>query len=217
MMLTQKCKRLMVVLSLCSLFVLSVLLVCDQLFIRIVRSQANQGPDLNPDESKKDEFRLVKILKDTKLNHSSLQRIDAIRGLRDLAKSRRILSEDGIRTIADNLDVNKNTVLSGVQDSNGSEVVVVRETHLDPPEETYPAIGALMYVGKAALPSVLKIIETSDSETLHSQNATFVLLHNFGEDMDLAINFLIETSKKTTSKLGKDRLLTLAGNLKAQR
>src|SRR5262249_12961572 len=65
--------------------------------------------------------------------------------------------------------------------------------------ERYPAVVALFAIGKPALPAVTEVIETHESDSLESENATLVVYLIFREDPSAGIKYLEEASAQAST------------------
>ena len=75
----------------------------------------------------------------------------------------------------------------------------------------YPAVGALEEIGKAALPALLKAIETHESSSLETENAMEVLIYlSRGKQRSEYVDYLKEEAAKASSKEASERLLKAA-------
>lgn len=70
----------------------------------------------------------------------------------------------------------------------------------------YPVVGALIQIGKPALPELVKVIEKEEPTSIESQNALFVIQQIFIEDSLKGVLFLEEASSKSKSINGSERL-----------
>jgi hypothetical protein len=89
----------------------------------------------------------------------------------------------------------------------GSDPNVINEIHLITPAGRYPAIGALFQIGKPALPALVKVIETHESDSLTSENATLTIMLIFRESPAKGIDFLNQAALDASTQQAKQRLL----------
>jgi len=66
-------------------------------------------------------------------------------------------------------------------------------------DERYPAKGALILIGKPALPALLKVIENNDKEELAHQNALSAVITIFRGDLPSGVQYLKEAAAKSQS------------------
>jgi hypothetical protein len=83
------------------------------------------------------------------------------------------------------------------------------------PAGRYPAIGALMQIGKPALPALVEVVEKEEPGTLRSENAITTIRYIFlrGNLLDGVI-FLEKSASESKSPKGSDRLFLLAQELR---
>lgn len=91
---------------------------------------------------------------------------------------------------------------------------MVNEIHPITPLGRYPALGALFSIGKASLPSLVKVIEENESQTLSSENAVITVVMIFREDFSQAVEYLTRMAADKTDPLSKERLLSAAQSAK---
>ena len=76
--------------------------------------------------------------------------------------------------------------------------------------ERYPAIAALFTIGKPALPAITEVIETHESNSLESENATLVVYLIFRESPSAGTQYLTEASARASTPTAALRLSVAA-------
>ena len=89
-------------------------------------------------------------------------------------------------------------------ENQAGEAVV--EIHLVPPGERYPAINALSQIGQASLPALVKVIQTQDSKSLESENASYTVMTIFRDDPARAVKYLRKAAAKSSEPMASQRL-----------
>jgi hypothetical protein len=84
---------------------------------------------------------------------------------------------------------------------------VINGIHLITPAGRYPAIGALFQIGKPALPALVNVIATHESDSLRSQNATTTIMYIFRESPAKGVEFLNQAALDAPTQEAKQRLL----------
>lgn len=70
----------------------------------------------------------------------------------------------------------------------------------------YPATGALAQIGKASLPSLVKVIEANPPSSLMTRNAVYTVKSIFRDHPEKAENFLTDAAEKATKPESQSRL-----------
>ncbi len=149
-------------------------------------------------ERKEDEERrLLAIIRDKEAQESDRER--CVQAIERLGEIRSITAVDDLI----NLITFKSTLRS---EENPSPIVIDRE-HPVTPLSLYPAAGALFYIGKPALPALLRLIETSDPESLASQNAVYTLMAVFREDPKAGVLYLQNAGNNAQTPEASKRFL----------
>jgi hypothetical protein len=76
----------------------------------------------------------------------------------------------------------------------------------------YPVWGVLVSLRHRALPTMLKVIENEEMDSLKSKNALSVIRRIVGEDRE-TIDFLLSEYEKVNSDKGKERVLSAANRI----
>lgn len=103
-----------------------------------------------------------------------------------------------------------------LRSNEGTQPTVIDKEHPVTPLSVYPATGALFHIGRPALPALMKLIETSEPNSLASQNAVYTLMAIFREDPEAGVQYLqdaadqaptLEASKKLLRAVARARTL----------
>ena len=78
----------------------------------------------------------------------------------------------------------------------------------------YPSVGALMEIGKPALPALVKVIETHESNSLETENVMKVLIYISRYKQSEYVDYLQVEAAKALPKEASERLLKAAEALK---
>jgi hypothetical protein len=81
------------------------------------------------------------------------------------------------------------------------------------PANRYPAVGALMEIGSAALPALVKALETHETDSLETQNAVLVVQHVFRDQPQEAAMYLRAAATKSQTPLAGERLINAANRV----
>lgn len=152
---------------------------------------------------------LIIILKDKSLKEKSPQMlVDAIKRLGS------IKSTKAIPELLEYLDfeVPLESKESYSQPSDGVEI-----NPSIPVSGRYPAVGALIQIGKVALPKLTEAIENEEITSTKSQNAVYSIQQIFRDDLLNAIKYLENAGVNSTSQNGKQRLSSTVKKLKLKR
>ena len=90
----------------------------------------------------------------------------------------------------------------------------IDEIHTITPAGRYPAVGALMEIGKPSVPAVTKVIEEKASDSLEVANALEVVRFIFRERPPAAVEYLQGAAAKAASTETAERLRKAAEKLK---
>jgi hypothetical protein len=82
-----------------------------------------------------------------------------------------------------------------------------------PPDDRYPAIGALIRIGKPALASLTNVVESQEGETLAYKNAIYAITSIFLDDLSAASDYLKRAAANSSSMQSETRLLKAATKL----
>jgi predicted Zn-dependent peptidase len=77
----------------------------------------------------------------------------------------------------------------------------------------YPATGALAQIGKASLPSLVKVIEANSPSSLMTRNAIYTVKSIYRDHPDKAESYLREAAEKATKPESQSRLSQAAAAL----
>ena len=86
--------------------------------------------------------------------------------------------------------------------------------HMTTPLGRYPAAGALYSIGKPALPALVKVIETSEANSLQTNNAVFAQLNIFNDNRGEGLLYLQQAAEKASSNEATQRLMDAADLVK---
>jgi hypothetical protein len=93
---------------------------------------------------------------------------------------------------------------------------VIQEIHPITRSSMYPAVGALIRIGRPALQSLTTILGQNQPESLESKNAYYVVEQIFRYNIDEGAAYLMQTAATSTDTIAKARLLEAAQNLSAK-
>ncbi len=89
----------------------------------------------------------------------------------------------------------------------------IDEIHTVTPAGRYPAVGALMEIGRASLPALIRVIGTHEPSSLETQNAMQVVTYLFRSGRDAGVDYLKETAAMAPSPEAAQRLRMAAETL----
>lgn len=115
----------------------------------------------------------------------------------------RLKAQEAIPELIDCLDYKRRYEWEAPEESG-----IVNEIHTITPAGRYPAVSALFQIGKPALPLLIKVMETEESNSVRSQNALYTIQIIFREDITEAIEYLKKSMSKSTAQNAKIRLQT---------
>lgn len=179
-----------------------------------VSSQEVKQTTMEPEKSlQEDEKLLVEVLRNKQLQTTSPEKVlEAIKELGKLARLRRISSTETIEVLTEYLDLPKDSMINKSGDP-AKQAGILFETHPIGPDQIYPAVEALLYIGGAALPALLKVIENTATGSIRSDNALSVLKYNFREDFNKTADYLRVSAELAKSEVGRQRLLIAADKI----
>lgn len=148
---------------------------------------------------KQQEQALLQILgnKDNRKN-SPEQIIDALEKLAALKNAGADLSADDIPVVVELLDFERKK-----QPENS---LMTTEWHPTGPSETYPAIAALFYFGKPALPFLTAVIEENEPVSAKSLNSLATIRLLFRNDTAQIVDFLETAKSDSFDPVQKERI-----------
>ncbi len=82
------------------------------------------------------------------------------------------------------------------------------------PSTRYPAVGALMDIGKPSLPALIKVIENHEPHSLETENAMHVVTYLSRDKRPEYIDYLKEAANKAPTPQAAERLSKAAEMLK---
>ncbi len=139
---------------------------------------------------------LISRLRDREMKlKSSEKTFDAMRVLGN------IRCAEAAPAIAENIDLEKKFPSI----SKNKDSVVVEDWDIVSLWKRYPAMGALLEIGKPALPELLKIIENEPADSVRSTNALITLQSIFSMSPE-AVAYLENAETKTNTKEVRERL-----------
>ena len=176
-----------------SLLGVALLVIASPAFVGKAISVGSVVPERKDDEEK----RLLAIIRDKEAQESARER--CVQAIERLGEIRSVTAVDDLIELI----TFKRTLRS---EENPSPIVIDRE-HPVTPLSLYPAAGALFYIGKPARPALLRLIETSDPDSLASQNAVYTLMAIFREDPKAGIRYLQNAGNKAQTLEASKNLL----------
>lgn len=158
------------------------------------------------DRAAMQERQLVRRLLSKKLSAVAPERVQLLLALKELAEKGQIADDRTLIVLADNITV-LNEAATGDLKVDGMPGIVLKGVgHPRGPDAIYPAVAALVSIGKRALPQTTRLIEENDQGSIASGHAVYILLLYFKEDPTAAINFLNEATSKASTVEAKNRL-----------
>ena len=156
-----------------------------------------------------DEKSLVKVIKNRELRKTSPEKVvEALKKLRYIATNERIASTETIEALIENIDLSADSIPTEDADSSKqSQIIIIM--HARSPDLVYPAVGALENIGNVAFPALLKVIKTTEPDSISSNNALFALKYNFREDLTKAVDYLHKAAETEYGE-SRQRLLLAA-------
>lgn len=94
-----------------------------------------------------------------------------------------------------------------------SDAERIQEIHPVAPSERYPAAGALIKIGQASLPALFRVIESNETGSLESDNATFAVSMIFREDPEHGVAQLHAAASASSNHTSMSRLQAAADKL----
>lgn len=152
------------------------------------------------------EKHLVKRLLSKNLSDGAPERVQLLLALKELAEKGQIVDDRTLIVLADNITVLDEAATGDVKFDSMPGLVVKGVGHPRGPDEIYPAVAALVRVGKRALPQTIRLIEQNDERSIASNNGIFMLYSYFREDPVAVIDFLNEAASKASTVEAKNRL-----------
>jgi HEAT repeat protein len=143
------------------------------------------------------EKRLLAIVRDKEAQERDRERY--VQAIERLGEIRSITAVDDLIELI----TFKRTLRS---EENPWPIVIDRE-HPVTPLSLYPAAGALFYIGKPALPALRRLIETSDPDSLASQNAIYTLMAIFREDPKAGVRYLQDAANQAQTPEASNNFL----------
>ncbi len=119
----------------------------------------------------------------------------------------RVSSSDTMDVLAEYIDVHKDSLVQSSNETSKPPGIIFRPI---PSEDLFPAVVTYQYIGKSAIPVVVRLIENSESGSVRSHNAIYLIKYNFREDWKKAADYLREAAASSNSEEGKQRLLEAA-------
>lgn len=83
---------------------------------------------------------------------------------------------------------------------------MINEIHLTTASERYPAVGALIEIGKPSLPALIDVIGAHDSNSLESRNAWEAVMIVFRDTPTRAVTLLRKAAAKSPSPQSAQRV-----------
>lgn len=158
------------------------------------------------DRATPQEKELVKRLLSKKLSDGAPERVQLLLALKELAEKGQIADDRTFIVLADNITVRNEAATGDVKVDSMPGIVLKGVGHPRGPDEIYPAVAALVRVGKRALPQTIRLIEQNDERSIASNNGIFMLYSYFREDPVAVIDFLNEAASKASTVEAKNRL-----------
>jgi hypothetical protein len=92
---------------------------------------------------------------------------------------------------------------------------VINEIHLVSTAERYPAVGALVKIGEPALPALSRVIQTNDTNSLETSNASWCVVQLFRDNLPGAVAYLRSEEARARSSIARTRLRNAANKEEA--
>jgi hypothetical protein len=142
--------------------------------------------------------------------------LQAIDELGKIARLRGISSTETMTVLADYLDVHKHSLLAPPKAESGVPAIIY-QPHPVLPEAMFPAVVTFQHIGKPAIPILLTAVEKSESDSLKTKNAVFLLKYFSRDDPNEMADRLMAAANMSTTEKGRQRLLKVALLLRDQR
>ncbi len=165
-----------------------------------VMQDAKQRPDAQDEKVSQ----LIVILSDQKMRQDKPQHV--IQAINQLGQMRSIAAIDSLVRL-----------LTLRQDFEWEKPVdhVVLKRHPISVDGRYPAVGALIQIGKPSLPALAKVIETEEINSLASENAIYAVGIIFRDTPSAAVEYLREAATKASTPEAAKRLSNAAEKMKS--
>lgn len=89
----------------------------------------------------------------------------------------------------------------------------INEVRSITPASRYPATGALIEIGKPAVPALSNVIERHKSGSVETENSIFAIIVIFQEDVREGVEYLRNSSAKSPSHQASQRLVAAAARI----
>lgn len=174
--------------------------------VKAMRNLKQTNPQ-NPiqQSSNQEVSELLGVLRDEKLRQREPDRV--VEAIRKLGEIKSVAAIDDL--------VGLLTFKRTFQWESKSDTTII-EIQPITPANRYPAVGALTEIGNAALPALVRVLETHETGSLESQNALFVVGNVFREQPMEAVTYLREAASKSQTPLASERLVTAANRVTSQ-
>lgn len=138
---------------------------------------------------------LLMTLRDDSLRYRDPDRVaEAIKGLGEAKSTEAIDDLIGLLTF---------TRISDSETQIGDAII---ETHMITPAGRFPAIGALIQIGKPSLPGLIEVIEAHDSASLESDNAWYAVMIIFKDHPARGVEHMRKAAANASSTQEAQRL-----------
>jgi hypothetical protein len=181
------------------------ILIITCLLIETGDITANTTAQVSNQEMRQQRIRiLLSVLRDVGIRENSPQEVvKAIYELRDLRSAEAI---DGLVPLL---------CFKQTFDWEVESHWIIDRRHPVPPDDRYPAIGALIRIGKPALASLINVIESQEEESLACKNAIYAITSIFLDDLSAASDYLKRAAANSSSMQSETRLLNAAAKLES--
>lgn len=136
--------------------------------------------------------RLLAIIRDNKLRESNPQMV--VRAIDRLGELKPISAIDDL------------VGLLGFKDPSRESKHPYLRLQISPFRQPYPAVSALLEIGKPVLPALVKAVETHEPGSLMSENAIYAIVWVHPEEPAAAVRYLEDAAEKATSRVATYRL-----------
>lgn len=136
--------------------------------------------------------RLLAIIRDNKLRESSPETV--VRAIDRLGELKPVSAIDDL------------VGLLGFKDPSRESKHPYLRLRISPFRQPYPAVSALLEIGKPALPALVKAVETHEPGSVTSENAIYIIVWVNPEDPAAGVHYLQNAADKATSRVAAYRL-----------
>jgi hypothetical protein len=149
---------------------------------------------------------LLSVLRDENLRERSQQEV--VKAINKLGELR---SREAIDDLVSLLSFKQTFMLEEEAKSKG----IIERIHVITPDTRYPAIGALICIGKPALSSLINVVQSQEEGTLESENAIYSITEIFRADFLEGVDYMRQAASQASSIQSQQRLQKLVAKLES--